>query len=179
MRSLLARRYAALSSVYNIGTDLGHIQGLQECLLQRLQRYTSQYHYEGGSSHDINTILEWMCVAQHHRLPTYLIDWSLNPMISLYFAVESYENSNCDGRFWYMRLRPKSERQDLTFYVDTKPDAYETEDSHNLGGAQTATLLDGKKIPDRGAFLVVPRILTRRIDALRWPTFFRQRISLI
>ncbi|MCO4253823.1 FRG domain-containing protein [Pseudarthrobacter cellobiosi] len=44
----------------------------------------------------------WVALAQHHRLPTRLMDWSQNPLIGLYFAVEKNPNEapGTDGAFF-------------------------------------------------------------------------------
>jgi hypothetical protein len=40
-------------------------------------------------------------LAQHHGVPTRLLDWSINPLISLFFAVSS--DNDCDGVLYAIR----------------------------------------------------------------------------
>lgn len=51
----------------------------------------------------------WLTIAQHHGMPTRLLDWTLSPLVALFFATIKDENS--DGAIYSNDL-PKFEKEE-------------------------------------------------------------------
>ena len=75
-------------------TVLDGLLEVEEGLIEGLQKYGYPFF-----KNDVTSYADWILHAQHHGLPTRLLDFTSNPLKALYFAVEN-SNSSTDGVVW-------------------------------------------------------------------------------
>jgi len=47
---------------------------------------------------------DWLVVGQHHGLPTRVLDWSENPLVALWFALEKHKKKGSEPEVWALRI---------------------------------------------------------------------------
>ncbi len=88
---------------YDLITSLGRCESAMGKPIDRLEARLIKLFKESSIpylEHKPNNELEWLAVAQHYGLPTRLLDWSYNPLVATYFAVES--NPNIDSAIYIL-----------------------------------------------------------------------------
>lgn len=91
---------------YRLETTLtrlrGHPARLEGHLLRNFRKYAHRDVVERDS------LWNWLSVAQHHRLPTRLMDWTYSPYVAMHFATANTDKFDRDGVVWcvnYGRIR--------------------------------------------------------------------------
>lgn len=91
--------YRGLScSSYDLKTSLIRLGGSYELLEKHLIRNFRKYAHRDVPPDA--SVWNWLSLAQHHGLPTRLLDWTYSPYVALHFATSNLAEYEQDGVIW-------------------------------------------------------------------------------
>jgi hypothetical protein len=101
------------------------------------------------------TPFDWIFLMQHYGVPTRLLDWSENPLVATYFALEKDEEKDEDAALWI--LRPSDLNKNANIKDDFESDYIPSFDDEEVSGYSTEQL----RRTQRTKLLPIATIATR------------------
>ncbi|GAB3830401.1 FRG domain-containing protein [Pontibacter rugosus] len=90
-RGTANKDHSLSTSIMRIGSNYAQ---LEPHLLRNFRKYAHSNAAPGDS------VWNWLAVAQHHGLPTRLLDWTYSPLVALHFATQDLDRYHEDGVVW-------------------------------------------------------------------------------
>lgn len=162
-RSRFAFRGMACSG-YGLETSLMRLGGEYARHEGHLLRNFRKYARHPGLTAD--STWNWLALAQHHGLPTRLLDWTFSPLVALHIATENPEHFGEDGVVWcvdYVGARESLPRPLLEALEEEGSDVFTAEMLDRAAGSlrELEALGDGTPFP---IFLEPPSLDERIVN---------------
>ena len=98
-RGLSSTDHALSHGLIRLSAGRADIHRLESSILRAFRKYASEHTPPG-----VDSIWHWLAVAQHHGLPTRLVDWTYSPLVALHFATTEPDEYAHDGVVWCMNF---------------------------------------------------------------------------